>query len=692
MHFTIRAISHRDDLLSEVIALGNKNSRTLGLFPEGAFLDHAKRKAIIVATEDSAFAGYVLFRISQKKRLVSIVHLCVQEEYRGHKVAIKLLNAVKEKYKDLFRGMSLSCREDYTEACKLWENFGFKAMSKKLSRSKDERFLIKWIYDFGNPDLFSFKEVEKERIKAVIDCSVTIPMSELSNSDNTEAHSLKADWLEDEVEFFYAPEIFNEINRDRNNQRADKTREFLRNYEAVKFKPDERDLIYTSLEPIKPGTSKNDISDRKQLAECIASATKYFITLDDGILDLNEVIYKEHGIKILRPTDFILLMDELSNTLDYNSLRLAGANYDQAKMKSEEIEKIIEEFSGVNLNEREDEIRNCIIKCASDAKNGVVRTVKDRDGKRIAFYAMTKGKDEIAVNLIRTKGLRISSVLFQQLVKDIIGMALVRNASIISINDLHLSEAQKSVLLSNGFERRQYGWQKITLRGLYSTQELLSEDLITKNFDTTVIQKKLGDTEEHTQVILKLQLERKVWPAKLTDIGLPVYIIPIKPFWASQLFDFYIADSNLFGAKEALSWSRENVYYRSVKPVSEKSPGRILWYLSSETKSATGRNKGIVACSYLDEVCVDRVKNVFKKFQHFGVYEWKDIYQLAGKQLLADIKALKFSDTEVFKNIVPLNKITEVMKLHGRLRNSFASPVEVSIDIFNSIYKIGIND
>lgn len=103
-------------------------------------------------------------------------------------------------------------------------------------------------------------------------------------------------------------------------------------------------------------------------------------------------------------------------------------------------------------------------------------------------------------------------------------------------------------------------------------------------------------------------------------------------------------------------------------------------------------SKGIVATSYLDEVHVDRAKDIFQRYRRFGVYEWNDVYNLAGRAILSDIKALKFSDTEVFKNIIPLERINKVMTKNGRPTNTFPSPVEVSNTIFKEIYEIGKNE
>lgn len=693
MNFTLKAISHRDELLSKVIALGDRNSKTLGMFPKGAFMDHAKKKTIIVAIDGNNLAGYILFRISQKKRVVSIAHLCIDEGYRKQGIPKLLLSEVKDKYKNLFRGISLTCREDYESASKLWRSQGFKPVNRKQSRStRREHHLINWLYDFGNPDLFSHQEVKSTKVKALLDCSVIIPMSEAPTTSNAEAHSLKSDWLTEEADFLYAPEVFNELNRDRDKTRASRTREFLKKYDTIKFKPEMRDQIIKSLESLKGGETDNDISDRIQLAECIASGTPYFITLDKEILDLNEELYRTHSLYVLSPTDFILMVDELSNTFDYYSFRLAGATYEQAKIKSNEITSIITIFSGVNGKEKQHELRDSIVKCASDAENGIVRVVKNSEGERVAVYSLLIEKNKLEICSIRIKKLRISLVLFQQLIRDIINFAVERQLLIVQVNDKQVSEAQQSILISMGFTHINGSWRKLTMSGVYTLRDLTSHALVKDNFDTPFIIDKISSTEGSLKEFLKLELERKLWPAKISDISIPVYIIPIRPRWAGHLFDFFISNSNLFGANEELAWSRENIYYRSVKPVSEKAPARILWYLSSESKSVTGRSKGIAACSYLDEVYVNNVKAVFNKFKHYGIYEWRDVYKLANGKLLADIKALKFSDTEVFKKIVPLNRVHKIMEANRQAKNSFASPVEVSIEIFNAIYKVGKNE
>ena len=73
----IKVIDANNLILNKIVALGKKNAKTLGMFPEGAFIDHAKKRCIIAAIEKNILLGYVLFRINQSKGIVTIAHLCV---------------------------------------------------------------------------------------------------------------------------------------------------------------------------------------------------------------------------------------------------------------------------------------------------------------------------------------------------------------------------------------------------------------------------------------------------------------------------------------------------------------------------------------------------------------------------------------------------------------------------------------
>lgn len=687
----IKVIDSNNPILNKIVALGKKNAKTLGMFPEGAFIDHAKKRCIIAVVEKDHLLGYILFRITQSKGIVTIAHLCVDSESRNKGIANKLLDAVKTKFQQLFRGIALSCREDYIEASRFYEKNGFKPVTRVRSRSKEEKYIVKWFYDFGNQDLFSSIHISDSKFNVLLDANILIKLRDIKDDEINEIQALNDDWLVDEVDYFYAQEMLNEINRDFDKARADSTRKFISKYKDARFIPEEKNVIYGELEKFLSGKSANDISDKNQLSECIASGIDCFITTDKEILSASDKVHELYSVRVLTPSEFILHIDQLKNKDNYNSVRLAGANYETKSIESSDINHLAGLFISKELDEKKHELSDKINNVIGNFKNSYIRIVKDSQTEYIGFVAGTFTNEVFSITVLRTKKNKIANILFYQLLTDIMNHASENGLSKIIIDDKYLTDAQIQIIERFDFEKKELGFNKILINGIIDTSQLIThETIISNNIDISSITEKINSLDdEEDKKILKFRLERQWWPLKLKDLDIPTYIIPIKSYWSSQLFDFHQADQSLFGAKAELVWHRENIYYRNVMPVSEKYPARILWYVSSEKRTTTGRDKGIVACSYLDEVTIAPAKSLFQRFKNFGIYEWKDVYDLAKKDSDKEIKAIKFSDTEVFKNKIGLNKITQILNENGRKKNTFTSPLEVSKEIFNKIYEIG---
>ncbi|MFC5048307.1 GNAT family N-acetyltransferase [Aquimarina hainanensis] len=672
-------------LVKKVVQLGNKNSRTLGLLPEGAIRNHIEKGFLFISVNsENNLYGYVLFSVTQKKRNIRIIHLCVEEEHRGKRIAKKLLDFLKEQFLDKLRGISLSCREDYVEASQFWERYGFKPVQRKRSRSKEEKYLIVWWYDFGSVDLFSNLIEETNSIKAVLDANIIIKARDKCE-DGAGVKYLFSDWL-NEVDYYYAPEIFNEINRDEDKLRAKKTRQYLQNFLQIKFKPDLRDSIYNQICKIVPGDSLNDKSDKLQLSECLAAEIEYFITTDKNVLEAYDSIFEKYGVQVLTPTDFILEIDEVNNKTNYYSSRLAGVNSEYKPIQSLETGKLIETFLAKEQSEKKHHLREIITSLSGDVKNSRTMIVGDNEGNSIGVWAGKICGDRLEIKLLRTKKGKLSDILFKQLVYRLVNLSIEKNKRYLFVIDEYLANSHKNIMSTLGFFKKGNNWIKLIDVGVVNSSQYFTKKNITEGYlriDTVTNWLKSGSDA------YKLQLERRLFPLKFSDIDIPTYIIPIRPYWASELFDYYSANQNIFGVKPELSWNRENVYYRSVKPITEEFPSRILWYVSKGQSNNNSRCSSIVGCSYLDEMVTGKPKDLFRRYKRFGVYEWKHIYELAGHDIEKDIKALEFSDTEVFKQVIPLEKVKEVFMKNGRKSNTFACPVKVNNTIFNQIYILG---
>ena len=674
-----------EGLVKKVVELGTKNSKTLGHFPEGAFLEHIKKGFLYVSLDkENELLGYILFSITQSKRIIRVIHLCINENHRGRGIAIQLLNTIKNSFYTKLRGISLSCREDYTVATRFWEKFGFKAINRKRSRSKQENFLVKWWYDFGSDDLFSNIIKETDSIKAVLDANIIIKKRD-NFKDETGVKFLFADWLSD-VDYFYAPEIFNEINRDENKERAQLTRKSLGYFTKITFKPNIRDVIFQEISEIILGNTVNDISDKLQVSECIASEIEYFITTDEKILNASDFIFDKYGVQSLRPTDFILYMDELNNKTNYYSSRLAGVRYNYKSIQSFQINKIVDTFLFKNRGEKKHDLRNKLTSLASNITNSKVMLVEDKKGFNIGLWGAIIEEEVFKVSIIRAIKSKLSSVLFKQLIYKIIFLSIEKNKHYLIINEKYLNEEQSEILNSFGFLFKNKKWVKLIQIGVVNSVEYFSDKNISDGYLNS--EDVLNEFSKNNE-FYKLKIERLLFPLKFSDLDIPTYIVPIKPYWAGQLFDYKIAGENLFGATPELSWNRENVYYRSVKPILEKAPARILWYVSKGDKDYSDRRSCIVGCSYLDEANIDKPKSLFQKFKYFGIYKWKDIYGLAKNDIENSIKALEFSDTEIFNNSISLQKVNKILTVNGRKKNTFASPLMINNDIFNQIYILG---
>jgi GNAT superfamily N-acetyltransferase len=671
--------------------LGKKHANTLGLFPEGAFQEHARKKWIITVSENDKLLGYLLFRVSASKSRVNITHLCVQKEARNKGIATILLTELVNKFKFLFRGIGLSCRNDYQEASELWKKFGFKPINERRSRSMEENYLTYWWFDFGNHDLFTSSDSES-KVKAVIDANIIVHLREESAAQNKEAQILLSDWLLEEVDYYFASEIYNEIQRDKDQIRREKTRKFLSRFNELRIQKDAVDKIFNSLISIMPGTSDNDISDKRQLSETIASGLEYFITGDKEILNNADILLKEFGLGVVRPSEFVVELDEVINKSAYQPIRLGGVDFDFCKMSSNDISDIIDKFHNAGFNELKNNFDLLVTGLTSDVNKSEIKILKDKSKEIIAIIGERSLSDStLEIPLLRIKKSPLCNTLFKQLIFDKIIHSINKDYKILKVSEKFLNADYEEILHSFNFVKINDDWNKISIKGIVKSDSLISNlaNLIQDEKYSKVLDL-LTETKGNVHLWdNKLIAERFFFPVKIQDLNIPTFIIPIKPIWAGHLFDSVTASETILGAKPELAWNRENIYYRSKNPNVISFPARILWYLSDQ--NGYSRSKMLVACSYLDEVEIDTVKSLFRKHKRFGIYEWEDVLKVGKNNHENEIMAIRFSDTELFKRAITYKKLNKLLLDKTDKYHTFQSPVEISNEVFQELYRNGMN-
>jgi hypothetical protein len=247
-----------------------------------------------------------------------------------------------------------------------------------------------------------------------------------------------------------------------------------------------------------------------------------------------------------------------------------------------------------------------------------------------------------------------------------------------------------------GFSKSNDAWVKINLRGISEPGKMAAR--ITSFYEKHHSHKVVFDnvvssvkTCARTGIVhsLILKAEQKIWPAKLSGSGLPIFIIPIQPRWAMHLFDEGLASQNLFGAVASTALACENVYYRSKQPRVLEAPARILWYVS-EDKNYQG-SKSIRACSALLEVVVGTAKEIYQRFRRLGIYGWDDVKTTAKGNAHGEIMAFRFGLTESLKRPICWKDTQSILLTHIGAEPPLSTPLKVPEEVFEAMYTLGMS-
>lgn len=694
----IEVIDSNSTQLAKVKRLGKENASTLGFLPEGAFDERAKAKQILVAlNDDDQCVGYLLYRVVNRQ--AKIAHLCIDKSARNSGAGHKLIDYLKKKSDDLL-GISLKCRRDYEEATKLWERCRFIPVSESKGRGKIPSVLVHWWFDHGHPTLFDIKieENAKERIDIVVDANVFFDFDNPLRGGYEESNALKADWLEDSLNISVVDELYQEINRNNDANIRKASREKASHYNKLPFDEKHAEIIYEEVRKFytedETRITRSDKSDIRQVAEAISADAQYFITRDKILLgNISEEVFKRFGLKIIRPADLIIQIDEIRREKEYQPARLSGTIIKIALVKSGQEEVLTKIFQ---QQESKTSFQNRLRAYLSDITNCVCQQVVDEHNESLALFVYKKYADDcFEIPLIRVKKNRLSSTLAKHLIIESVHNAIKANKTSTKISDSFVSSELKAGIIEENFIETEQGWTKFHLKIILTKNEVaecLNRIEVISDEQRSFLSNLSGIlVKEYFELNAEIfaDIEKSLYPIKISDSLLPCFIIPIQPQWAKELFDEELANQGLFPAKRDLALRKEQVFYRKVKNSGGlKAPARILWYVSQ------GNNKyidvgAIRACSIVDEVIIEKPKIVYNLFKRLGIYEWKDVYATANRDIDSEIMAIKFSHTQLFPNPIRRAKIEKIVKDSSHGLQLF-SPYKITQEVFIEIYKEGI--
>ncbi len=691
----IKRIDKFSPYLEQVNKLADLNSGTLGFLPYVVFQEYANKRWIFVALVNDKVVGYLLFRFVIKSNRVIIVHLCVDQEYRGKDIPQKLFDELRKTTVSSY-GIGLWCRRDYVHANRLWEKLGFRPQSDKPGRSqKKPSELTFWWFDHGHKTLFDKFDNQKKQV--AIDANIFFDFENIKNAD-IEIKALLSDWLQEEIEFVVTPELFNEINRNKNPHIRKKQWEKAHEYYKTEGDIDQIEAVCKILQSFFKGDlSNNSESDIKQIAHAVVDTDiHFFVSRDEELLKLSKKIFDEFQLSILRPVDLILWLDELSRIEEYKHMGIAGTKITQRRIQSQEQDLIAQNFlntANENKNVFLQNLRKYLIN--PDFCTGYITESEESFLTFIIFDRSDSNELKIPILRINEKYNNKIPLLRYLLIQFLI-TAANENRNIVRITDPNLQSVTINALQEDVFVHVNDQWLKLALPLAASAAKIADHlDIILNEYSEISQYYKLhinilkNDSNLLNSIVMS-EIERIFFPVKITNAEIPTITVPIQPHWAYRWFDEKLARQTLFGAEVDKAFNREGVYYSGAKPLNLALPGRILWYVTQGTGSFLG-TQAIRACSRLDEVIVAKPKQLFQQFKHLGIYTWDNLFKLAGNDLDKELTAYRFSDTQMFTNPVIYDKWKEITLEEKGKQPPIQTAAQTTKEIFERIYKLGMD-
>jgi hypothetical protein len=571
------------------------------------------------------------------------------------------------------------CRDNYGLG-DMWINLGFTPLAVRPGRSTAGHTLTSWWRDHGQPNLFT-RDDDSVLVRAAIDMNVLRDLVDDTRPDADESKALIGDQIADRLEWVRTRALDSEINLIQSGLRG-QCLKAAREFTPARFEQARAAEIRASLlaavhavDADYPRTEQ-DRYDLQHVTEAIAMGLTVFVTRDEHLTSiLSPPAEKDHGLRILRPIDVIIHIDELARADAYRPAALLDTNYQQRRLGVGSDDELVA-LANAGAGERPRELR----KLGRDlALAGYDRIgIYDPNSRLVAALAIHHSNGILTVPLIRVANIGLADTLARQLLFQLRQQARDAAAPIIKITDHRMSPAVRLAAANDGFQMH---------------EDQLYAFVVDVCGPSDQVERHAVAAARHARVpepvplrsgmpaVAAAELERIWWPAKITDSALPTYLIPIQQAYSADLLG---VPHGLLPRHDTLGLAREHVYYRSPGGTRPKHPARILWYMSS-TGPGTAYPSAVIACSQLDLVDNGTPADLHARFRHLGVW---DEFQLHGVARNGHVQALRFTNTELLTHI-PRQRLAALAAAHEQRALTPQGPLRIPPGLFAAIYQEG---
>ena len=576
-------------------------------------------------------------------------------------------------------GITLKCRKDYP-ANDLWPRLGFAPQGEVRGRSRRRLPLTVWWRDHGHPNLFSAAE-SIGLLRVAVDVNVFLDLESRSEREGAiGSRALAGDWLADQLELVVTGELMHELARMPDGQEKSRQHRAASKYQRLAVDGGAAQTLAQHItehvrktQALNLSADQGDQSDVRHVAEASLAGVTVLATKDDKLQRWATEAIGITGVRVMHPSDVILHVDELSRAQAYQPVRLQDTRYRLAPVRSGTETELLTFLHGTE-GEHKSRFLELIREIAAGGPLWSRTVLRNPDDKPIALYATGDVGEELVVPVLRIAGERLEHTITRQILFQVRDQARRESRGVIRITEPHLGNETRRILREDGFLRLDNQWIALVIRACGDSSAM--NTLVTRIAQQAGLQ--LPAFQPGLSAVIAADLERTMWPAKITDSLLPTYLIPIKSAFSTDLFGIPQA---LTPRPNMIGLSREHVYYRSPTPRTP-APARLVWYVTDDRRSGVA---AVIGCSRLDEALTGKPVALFQRFRHLGVWQLDQVTQAAKE---GQAQALRFADTEIFERQIPLRRLRQLAANH-RQTPALRSPQKITAGLFAAIYQEG---
>lgn len=673
-----------EQTLAAVIALGDQHRATMGQLPYAGFKQAAATNHIVVAFtsqpgQEPILAGYCLYDPTTKaERYARIAHLCVADAHRGNGLSKQLIEAVHSRCADRL-GLRLKCRRDWA-VNSVWPALGFEPVRNVRGRSMEGHELTEWCRPNRTEDLFSVP-ISPDQVVVAVDCNVFCDLySRDPKRRGRYSGAVALLGATEQVRLARPASITVELN----NTASKRDREHLLRTAAASEFPvlngpiteveRVRDDLIAAVPAAEIDNDESLVNDALLIAEAALGGADIFVTRDSNAVSiLGPIAFKNHELVVMDPTELPAYVVQLAGAAQYLPARLADTHYTigrgtSAAWDPNNLRGLLDNAGG----ERKPDFRRLLHGIAElSATTATRQLMQTPGGQTLAAWATRLEEGSLVVPLLRVADGPLRHTIARQVSLALRRAAVDSGATEIRITDTHSGRGVVEVLQRDGFAFAPAMPRSNDHRDSvgYAIKACASWDVVRRLVEPHRAARLEAQVPEASAAA---EYERIWWPAKIADADLPTWIVPIRSVFADELLGHV---PTLLARGEDLGLSREHVYYRSGQS-RPSAPGRVIWYASE-------RDRAVVACSRLTHSLIGTPEALHRAFRQFGVWSLDQVRGVADKRGL--VNALRFADTEIFPNPLPLERLRKLSERGARF--TVQSPTRISGDQFSRLYQ-----